>query len=68
MMTEERKNRIKNRHRISFTVTNYSSMKTEYTGWLIEYIGNGFWRVWSDTHKRYIAVYYRQMGWKIPRA
>jgi len=64
MITQNRSHRIRNAHKIIFTVTNYSGDRISYTGWLIERISNGFWRVWSDTHEKYIAVHERQLGWK----
>lgn len=63
-MTDERKQRIRNMHRITFTVGNFSGVKVTDTGWLIEPVGWNFWRVWSDSRQQYVAVHESQMGWK----
>jgi len=64
MITQNRSHRIRNTHRVSFVVTNYSGDRISHTGWLIELIGNRFWRVWSDAHEKYLAVHETKLGWK----
>jgi hypothetical protein len=47
----------RNAWRITFETSNYVGERTTHTGWLLESLGFNFHKVWSDHHRRYIAVH-----------